>query len=59
MTEKLNNIIFITFITVLTLAAAIFGFLAIPSPDDQRKIELDQKRVSDLGQIQYTIDNYY
>jgi hypothetical protein len=61
MTEKQHNkdILSLGYITVLAIAALVYGFTTIPSPTQQRDIKLDHERVSDLGQINYTISEYY
>lgn len=45
--------------TVLTAIALVYGFSTIPNPSEQRELKLDHKRVSDLGKLQYNIDDYY
>ena len=59
MIEKRNSIIMLIFATILTVVALIYGFSAIPSPMQQRVLKLDHKRVSDLGQLQYSVEDYY
>ncbi len=60
MTEKRNkDIIMLIYLTVLTVIALVYGFMTIPNPSDQRKVRLDQQRVTDLGQLQYAIDDQY
>jgi len=61
MTEKLPNkdIFSLIYISALAVAALLYGFSTIPSPSQQRDIKLDHQRVSDLGQLNYSIDAYY
>lgn len=47
------------YITALTVAALLYGFSTIPSPSQQRDIKLDHERVSDLGQLNFSINEYY
>ncbi|HZE87697.1 MAG TPA: hypothetical protein VE090_05865 [Methylomirabilota bacterium] len=55
----MKDLFSLIYITVLTVLAGVYGFMIIPSPALQRERLLDHKRVTDLGQIQYTIDDYY
>src|SRR6185437_8532699 len=61
MIEKLNkkDIIALSYITILSLIAVVYGFSIIPSPAKEQVIATDAKRVSDLSNIQTTVDNYY
>jgi hypothetical protein len=61
MTEKRLNkdTLSLIYMTILSVAALVYGFTTIPSPTQQREIKLDHERVSDLGQINYTISDYY
>lgn len=47
------------YMSVLAIAALVYGFSTIPSPTQQREIKLDHQRVSDLGQLTYSINEYY
>lgn len=47
------------YITVLTVIALVYGFTIVPSPQTERNRSFDHKRVSDLGNIKTSIDNYY
>lgn len=60
MTGKYSkDIIALIYFTILAIIALGYGFRTVPSPFDQQKINLDQKRVSDLGQISNEISTYY
>lgn len=59
MTENLKTNLMLVFATVLTVLALLYGFSTIPSPAKQRDLKLDHKRVTDLGELQYSIDEYY
>ena len=54
-----KDIISTIYITILTAAALVYGFMSIPSPAQQHEISLDHRRVSDLGEIKQTIEQYY
>jgi hypothetical protein len=54
-----KDFISILYITVLTIAALIYGFMTIPSPFMQHQISMDHRRVSDLGEIKSSIEDYY
>jgi hypothetical protein len=47
------------FATLLTGIALVYGFSTIPNPAMQREFKLDHRRVSDLGQLQYGIEEFY
>jgi hypothetical protein len=59
MTENRKTIVMIIFATILAVSALVYGFSVIPTPAQQRELKLDHKRVSDLGEIQFSIDEYY
>jgi len=54
-----KDIIALMYITILTIAALVYGFNIIPSPHTEQLMVADHKRVIDLGSIQTTIDDYY
>lgn len=47
------------YITILSLIAVVYGFTIVPSPQAERNMTLDHKRVVDLGNLQASIDTYY
>src|SRR5437762_12369138 len=60
MTGKLSkDLLMLIFATILTLIALVYGLARVPNPAQQRAYKLDHHRVSDLGMLQYTIDNLY
>lgn len=60
MTGKLNkDIIALIYASVLTGIALVYGFMSVPAPSNQRQITLDHRRVSDLGELQASLTNYY
>ncbi len=44
---------------LLVLLSIVGGFTAVGSPFEQRRVRLDERRVSDLQQIQWQIVNYW
>ncbi|MFA5355510.1 MAG: DUF5671 domain-containing protein [Candidatus Paceibacterota bacterium] len=46
-------------VSLVVLAAIVFGFLIIGTPGMQRDMEMDQRKVSDLSNIQYRVVNYW
>jgi len=54
-----KDIIAIGYITLLSIVAVVYAFSVIPSPATERTLATDHKRVSDLGEIQLAVDNYY
>jgi hypothetical protein len=61
MTGKLTkkDIIALGYITLLSIVAVVYGFSIIPSPSSEQQIATDQKRVTDLSNIQAAIEIYY
>lgn len=61
MTGKLTkkDILALSYITILSVVAVVYGFSIIPSPVTERVIATDHKRVVDLANIQTAVDNYY
>jgi len=51
--------IFMIISSVVVLAALVGGFLLMGSPSTQRKQRFDERRVSDLQNIQYQVINFY
>jgi hypothetical protein len=47
------------FVIVLVIAAIISGFWIAGSPQEQRAIRMDERRINDLSTIQYQIINYW
>ena len=54
-----KDLISIIYLTILTIAALVYGFMTIPSPVTQRKVTFDHRRVSDLGEIKSSVEDYY
>lgn len=54
-----KDIISISYISVLTAIAVVYGFMSIPSPADQHTFAMDEKRVSNLGTIKQSIEDFY
>ncbi len=61
MTEILHkkDALALMYITILTIAALVYGFYIIPSPAKEREIVADHRRVADLGALHSEIDIYY
>lgn len=61
MIGKLNkkDILALSYITLLSLVAVVYGFSVIPSPASEQTIATDHKRVVDLAYIKEAVDNYY
>jgi hypothetical protein len=60
MIEKHNKTYFMLgFTAILAIIALVYGFSTIPSPAQERLLQFDHRRVSDLGKIQYSIDDYF
>ncbi len=59
MIENRKTYFMLLYTTVLTVIALVYGFSTIPNPSAQRELKLDHKRVTDLGELQYQIDDYY
>src|SRR5689334_14627785 len=55
---KIQDIIVLIVVTILSVLAGIYGFSRIPSPAKQHAIKLDHKRIADLANIQYSITDY-
>jgi hypothetical protein len=45
--------------TIVVVAVAIAGFLALGSPGDERARQLDRRRIEDLRSIANGVENYY
>ena len=57
--KKISNIISGSFAVVFVVGAIIYSFSVMGSPIKQRLLRLDDKRVSDLQNIQYQVINYW
>jgi hypothetical protein len=57
--KRTKDSLMIFFATILTIIALVYGFMTIPNPAKQRALTLDHQRVNDLGQLQYSIEDYY
>lgn len=56
--EKFNKY-FSIIISLIILVSVIFGFIVFGSPSLARKIQFDERKISDLQNIQYQILNYW
>lgn len=57
---KVKGIHIFVAIVCLTVASSIVaGFMLVGSPSQQRAMNIDSQRVSDLQQISYAVDSYY
>ena len=54
-----SGLIFSIFSTLLVVLAIVYSFMIMGSPMKQRDLRLDDRRVSDLQNIQYQVINYW
>lgn len=57
--SKKINMLFGVIASVFVLSAIVWSFMVMGSPAEQRKLRLDDRRVSDLNTIQWQIINYW
>ncbi|MBI2644182.1 MAG: hypothetical protein HYW95_01580 [Candidatus Wildermuthbacteria bacterium] len=51
--------IFFVVVIVLVVGAVVYGLVLVGSPSQQRAVQFDQRRISDLQGISYAIDSYW
>src|ERR1035437_4817748 len=54
-----KDLIAFIYVSILAFIAAIYAFSVLPNPQLQRDINFDQKRVTDITELQSQIGNFY
>lgn len=57
--EFFSSKIFLLLVTIAVVAAVIYAIFLVGSPGEQRALQMDQRRISDLQQISFAIDAYW